>query len=132
MGVTSSTIPDELDEITDEIIGAAVRVHDDLGPGLLEGIYQEALLLELDRQGLSVSAEVEAPVTYRGQDLSRRCRIDLLVEDQVVLEIKAIENIRPVHRAKLLTYLRITEKRVGLLLNFHRSRLVDGIHRIVR
>ena len=119
------------DRITLGIIQAAVEVHRHLGPGLLENIYHECLVRELRIRGLGVISDERIPVYYKGELLNARYHIDLLVEDAVIVELKAIETVLPVHCAQVLTYLRLTEKRVGLLINFNVSYLRQGVRRIV-
>ena len=121
----------EFDEITLAIIQAAIEVHRHLGPGLLENIYQECLTRELSIRGLRLLSDERIPVYYKSQLLDARYQIDLLVEDAVIVELKAIETILPVHCAQVLTYLRLTNKRVGLLINFNVRYLRQGIRRIV-
>ena len=120
-----------LNELTEEIIGAAIEVHRTLGSGLLESAYELALESELRLRGLEVCRQVPVRVNYKGSDLGDAFRIDMLVQNEVVLEIKAVEEIQKIHRAQLLTYLRLSERRLGLLLNFHASVMKDGINRIV-
>lgn len=120
-----------LDRITLSIIQAAIEVHRTLGPGLLEGLYRECLVFELRERGIKLAVEAALPISYKGRSLSSHYRIDLLVEDVVIVELKAIETLLPVHCAQVLTYLRLTEKRVGLLINFNVSYLRQGIRRIV-
>ena len=119
------------DPRTSTIIGAAIEVHRRLGPGLLESAYEECLCHELHLQGLQFRRQVEVPVIYKGLKLDCGYRIDLIVEDTVVIELKAIEHILPVHEAQLITYLRLTGKRVGLLINFNVPLLSSGIVRRV-
>lgn len=120
-----------LDRITLAIIQAAIEVHRILGPGLLESLYRECLVFELRERGLKVVAEELIPIFYKGRPLNGHYRIDLLVEDAVLVEVKSIEAALPVHCAQVLTYLRLTEKRVGLLINFNVSYLRQGVRRIV-
>lgn len=120
-----------LDRITLAIIQAAIEVHRYLGPGLLETLYRECLVFELRARGLKVVVEELIPVFYKGQLLGGHYRVDLLVEDSVIVELKAIETVLPVHCAQVLTYLRLTEKQVGLLSNFNVSYLRQGVRRIV-
>jgi GxxExxY protein len=120
-----------LDRITLAVIQAAIEVHRILGPGLLESLYRECLVFELRERGLRVIAEELVPIFYKGRPLNGKYKIDLLVEDAVVVELKAVEAVAPVHCAQVLTYLRLTEKRVGLLLNFNVSYLKQGVRRIV-
>ena len=113
-------------DLTGSIIGAAIEVHAALGPGLLESAYEECLCRELFLRGLAFRRQVELPVEYKGVKLDCGYRIDILVSDEIVLGLKAIERIAPVHEAQLLTYLRLSKKRVGLLINFAASALNRG------
>jgi GxxExxY protein len=117
-------------ELSGEIIGAAIEVHRILGPGLLESLYEEALVLELELRKIEVSRQVEVPVEYKGYRLANLLRLDLLVSDLIVVEVKSVEHILPVHEAQLLGYLRLTGKRLGLLINFNSAVLSKSIRRI--
>ena len=119
------------EEIGHAIIGAAIRVHSAVGPGLLEGAYETCLLYELEKQDLSVRKQVLIPIRYQDLKIDNGYRLDLLVGDRVVVELKAIETILPVHRAQLLSYLRLGGFKLGYLLNFHVAHLRDGIVRLV-
>lgn len=121
----------KLNHLTHEIIGAAIKVHSKLGPGLLESAYRKFLCHELIRRGLNVQAELALPVSYEGITIDVGYRIDLLVEAQVVVELKAVSRLLPVHRAQLLSHLRLGCYPVGLLINFHSEQLRDGIIRVV-
>jgi|ERR1051325_4433231 GxxExxY protein len=121
----------EQDPLTREIIGGAIEVHRALGPGLLESVYEECLAMELGDRGLEVCRQVPVPVTFKGRKLEIGYRLDLLINDQVVVELKAVEKLAPVHEAQLLSYLRLMDKRVGLILNFHTPYLKDGVLRRV-
>lgn len=118
-------------EIATIVVDSAYKIHTTLGPGLLESVYQAALEYELKNRGLSVTAEQALPVTYEGVHLEIGFRADLVVEDKLIIEIKSVENIQPVHAKQLLTYLRVADKRLGLLINFGVSLIKDGIKRIV-
>ena len=121
-----------INEITDRVLGAAVEVHRRLGPGLLESVYRACLARELRKRGLRVAEEVRVPVVWDGAELDASYRIDLLVEDQVVVEVKAAKQLDPVFTAQTLTYLRVGGYRVGLLINFHVPYLGRGaIKRLV-
>jgi GxxExxY protein len=122
---------DRLDSITRRIIGAAIEVHRHLGPGLLESAYQVCLAYELREMGLKLEEQKPLPVVYRDVKLDCGYRLDLVVEDSVVVEIKAVEQLVPIHDAQLLSYLRLSGKRVGLLVNFHVRVLKNGLKRIV-
>ena len=117
--------------VTGIIIDAAPAVHSTLGPGLLESAYLACLAQELRARGLKVETQVGLPVIYRGIRVDIGYKIDLVVEGTVVVEVKAISRLLPVHEAQLLSYLRLSDRRVGLLINFHVSRLKDGIKRMV-
>ena len=119
------------EEIGHAIIGAAIRVHSAVGPGLLEGAYETCLLYELEKQDLSVRKQVLIPIRYQDLKIDNGYRLDLLVGDRVVVELKAIETILPVHRAQLLSYLRLGGFKLGYLLNFHVAHMREGIVRIV-
>ena len=118
-------------ELTELIIGAAIEVHRALGPGLLEIVYEECLAIELEVRGLKFQRQVPVPIGYKGHEVPANLRIDLLVEGRVIVEVKAVETLLPVHEAQLLTYLRLTDKRVGLLINFNVPALRRGIKRMV-
>jgi len=122
---------DRLDEISRRIIGAAIEVHRHLGPGLLESAYQSCLAFELKQLGLKVEEQKPLPVVYKQVKLDCGYRLDMVVEDEIIVEIKAIEKLLPIHDAQLLSYLRLTKKRVGLLMNFHVPVLKNGLKRIV-
>jgi GxxExxY protein len=122
---------DRLDSITRRIIGSAIEVHRRLGPGLLESAYETCLAFELRRTGLRVEAQKPLPVIYRDVKLDCGYRLDLVVEDSVVVEIKAVDQLAPIHDAQLLSYLRLSGKRVGLLINFHVRVLKNGLKRVV-
>jgi GxxExxY protein len=119
------------EEITGAIIGAAIEVHRNLGPGLLENVYEECLCHELHLREIPFQRQLTIPVSYKGIKLDCGYRIDMLVDSEVVLELKAIEQVLPVHEAQLLTYLRATGKKVGLLINFNVPNLRGGIIRRV-
>ena len=118
-------------ELSGEIIGAAIEVHRVLGPGLLESIYEEAFLAELENRNVQVSRQVEVPVVYKEVRLQNVFRLDFLVADLIVVEVKAVEQILPVHEAQLLSYLRLTQKKLGLLINFNSTVLSKSVRRIV-
>ena len=122
---------ERLDLITRRIIGAAIEVHKAVGPGLLESAYQACLAFELRERNLKVDEQVPLPLLYKEVKLDCGYRIDLIVEDAVIVEIKAVEHLAPIHEAQLLSYLRLTHKTVGLLINFHSRVLKEGLKRIV-
>jgi GxxExxY protein len=119
------------DKITENIIGCAIEVHKALGPGLLESAYQECLYYELTAMGYSVLKEVSQPITYKEITLDHGYRIDLLVENKIVLELKTIEKFTEVHSAQILTYMKLGNYPLGLLLNFHTKLLKNGIKRFI-
>jgi GxxExxY protein len=114
-----------------EIIGASIEVHRELGPGLLESIYESALAIELENRGLPAKRQIELPIKYKGCSLDGRLRLDLLVADCVIVEIKSADRLTEIHRAQLLSYLRLAGRRFGLLINFNVPRLHEGIRRLV-
>jgi len=122
----------ELNRLSSQIIKAAINVHKDLGPGLLESVYQSCMIVELKDLNITVQAEVPLPIFYRGQKVSEEgFRLDLLVEDIVVVELKSVEKVQNLHKKQLLTYLRLAKKPLGLLINFNEVLLKDGITRII-
>jgi GxxExxY protein len=122
----------ELNLLSSKVIEAAINVHKELGPGLFESVYINCLLFELKNMDLEVKSEVPLPVFYRGQKVSEEgFRLDLLVEDKIIVELKSVEKIQPVHKKQLLTYLRLANKPLGLLINFNEPLLKDGITRII-
>jgi GxxExxY protein len=121
---------EDLNQLTERIIGCGIEVHRHLGPGLLEATYEEALCIELSESGLKYGRQVPFPILYKGRRLGEY-RLDLLVEDAVIVEIKSVERIDPVFQAQILTYLKATGKRVGLLMNFNSRLLRDGVKRFI-
>ncbi len=119
------------EELTGEILAAATEVHRELGPGLLESAYEECLCHELSLRGLAFTRQVPLPVAYKGVKLDCGYRLDIVVDDRVISELKSVEQTSPLHKAQLLTYLRLSGKRVGLLLNFNVALLKDGVTRLV-
>ena len=120
-----------LNELSSEIISASIKVHKALGPGLLESVYESALAHELRKNGLLVSCQVSIPVMYDGTVLQSGFRADMVVNDEVIVELKSIDNVLPLHKKQLLTYLRLAGKPLGLLINFNVEILKDGITRII-
>jgi GxxExxY protein len=118
--------------LTDRIIGGAIRVHRALGPGLLESAYQACLCREFELEGIAFEAEVELPLSYRGTEIKPGYRIDLMVEGAVVVELKSVTKLLPVHEAQLLTYMKLTGRTTGLLFNFNVPVLKDGMRRLLR
>jgi GxxExxY protein len=123
-------IPKQLDDLAALVVDAAFTVHKALGPGLLESAYQACLEIELARRGVSYVAQPALPIRYAGTTVEDAYRLDLLVGDQLVVELKAVDSLLPIHCAQLLTYLRLSSKRLGLLINFNTPLIKDGIKRI--
>ena len=120
------------EELTQQVIGAAIEVHRALGPGLLESAYEECLCHEFNLRGISFERERPLPVEYKGVKLDCGYRLDLIVENRVILEIKCVEHVLPVHEAQLLTYLKLSGRQLGLLINFNVTLIKNGIRRVVR
>ena len=127
----SNEVQNSPDPLTEKVIGCAIEVHRVLGPGLLESAYQRCLALELRNLGLQFDTEVPMPVRYKNEILDCGYRADMLIEKSVLLELKAVETILPIHQAQLLTYMKLSGIRIGLLINFYQSRLIDGLKRFI-
>ena len=121
----------ELNWLSEKVIGCAIEVHRQLGPGLLESVYEESLCYELAAEGLSFVRQKQVPIAYKSRSLSTPLRLDLLVEELLILEIKAKDEIHPIDKQQLLTYLRLCNLQLGLLINFNVTKLVNGISRVV-
>jgi GxxExxY protein len=119
-----------IDELTELVIGCAIAVHRTMGPGLLESVYRDCLVIELTLAGLRVSVEHRVPLEYRGQRIRNDLRIDLLVDGRLIVEIKAVDHLHPVHQAQVITYLKLSGCPAGLLLNFNASSLRAGLKRL--
>jgi GxxExxY protein len=124
-------LPDEVNEVARKVVDAAYAVHKALGPGLLEGVYELCLAHEVTKKGLTAERQVNLPIDYAGVRLESGLRIDMLVGQRVIVEIKAVETILPVHKAQLLTYLKLSGYRLGLLINFNVPLIKDGISRMI-
>lgn len=124
-------VPESRDPLTEKVIGCAIEVHRILGPGLLESAYQRCLLLEPRLAGLAVEAEMPMPVRYKDEVLDCGYRADMLIAKSLILELKAVEEILPIHQAQILTYMKLAGIHLGLLINFHQSRLIDGLKRFI-
>ena len=123
---------EELDNLATRIIGCAISVHKELGAGLLENVYKQCLKIALEEEGLKVESEVPLPVCFRGRKITDEgYRLDLLVEDTIILELKSVSQLAEVHAKQLGTYLRLADKRLGLLINFNETLLKNGIKRII-
>jgi len=119
------------EELTEKIIGAAIEVHKYWGPGLLESTYEKSLAIELEKRGVPFKRQVELELSYKGVSLGEEFRLDLIVGDKVVVELKVVKELAPIHEAQLLTYMKLTNCKVGLLLNFNVPVLKQGIKRLV-
>lgn len=119
----------DYNRLTDSIIAAAIEVHKELGPGLLESVYEVCLVSVLKSKGVSVKRQVVLPVFFKGEQLEKEFVIDILVENNIVLELKSVEAILPIHEAQLVTYLKLSDKKLGLLINFNVPLLKEGIRR---
>ena len=118
-------------EIATQIIDSSLKIHRALGPGLLESVYEEALAYEFTKKNIAYSRQADIPVHYDGQKLGIGFRADLIIENKVIIELKSVENVQPVHKKQLLTYLKLTGLKLGLLINFNEALIKDGITRIV-
>lgn len=125
-------IPDELNVIAARVVDAALEVHRKLGPGLLESVYEACLCYEFSKRGLQFRSQVNWPIQYDTVRIEVGMRLDLLVEEQLIVELKAVEKMTPLFDAQMLTYLKLAEKRLGLLINFNVSLLKDGVKRMIR
>ncbi len=121
----------DLNEISGAVVDAGMKVHSALGPGLLESAYEACLVHELKKRGLALASQVALPVAYDGVRIDVGYRIDLIVEDSVVVELKAVEALLPIHQAQLLSYLKLSSRKLGLLINFNVLHLKEGIKRVV-
>jgi len=124
-------VPPDTERLASQVVDAAFKVHSALGPGLLESVYETCLLHELKGRNLKSQRQVALPIVYEGLRISSGLRLDLLIEERVVVELKAVEKILPVFNAQLLTYLKLSGHRLGLLINFNVPRIKDGIRRII-
>jgi GxxExxY protein len=120
-----------LNELSYKIIGCAIEVYKTLGPGLLESVYEKALVHELSLIGIPVKSQVEVEMSYKGVNIGEGLRLDLLVDDRIIVEFKSVEEIKSVHYKQLLTYLKLMDKRLGLLINFNVTDIMQGINRVV-
>ncbi len=127
---TEDTELDILNKVTEQVIGCAIEVHRNLGPGLLESIYESALCIEFDLNKINYKCQVIIPVQYKNRKLGD-FRLDLLVEDKVIVELKAVSNLSTIYNAQVLSYLRMAGKRIGLLINFNEALLKNGIERLI-
>lgn len=121
----------DYNEISFEIIGSSIEVHKNLGPGLLENIYEECLCFELNEKGIKTQRQVILPVNYKSKILDLGYRADIMVDDQVIIELKSIEDFHPIHEAQILTYLKLSKCKLGLLMNFNVTKMRNGIRRFI-
>jgi len=122
---------EELNKITEKIIGAAIEVHRTLGPGLWESTYETCPMYELTLLGLKVESQVTLPVVYKNVKLDCGYRLDLLIDNEIVVELKSVDTLLPIHTAQILSYLKLSRKTLGLLINFNVNKLIDGVHRVI-
>ena len=120
-----------LNDLSYKVIGCAMEVYKTLGPGLLEAAYEKALIHELTLAGIPVQSQVEVAMSYKGVNIGEGLRLDLLVDNQLIVELKSVEELKPVHHKQLLTYLKLMDKRLGLLINFNVTDIMHGINRVV-
>ena len=119
------------DALSRDVIGAAIEVHRTMGPGLIESIYEKCLMRELKLQGILAKRQLSVPVEYKGYTFEESLRLDIFVEDCLLLELKSVEKVHPIHKAQLLSYMKLIDVPVGLLFNFHELQMRDGIHRMI-
>ena len=122
---------EELNHLSKEILDSAISVHREMGPGLLESVYEHCLLKELELRGIFAENQVPVPLVYKGYNLNKDYRIDILVEKEIIIELKAVEFVLPVHEAQIISHLKLTDKRLGFLINFNVPLLKDGFRRFV-
>ena len=119
------------DRLSHEAIGAAIEVHRRMGPGLIESIYEKCLLRELELRSISACRQVKVPIEYKGYKFENDLKLDIYIEDCLILELKSVEKVLPVHKAQLMSYMKLLNAPIGLIMNFHSDRMTDGIHRMV-
>jgi GxxExxY protein len=129
--VVKEPIPASLNRVSGKVVNAAYRVHHELGPGLLESVYEACLAHELAEDGLKIDTQVILPVTYKNITVASGLKLDILVENEIILELKSVEALLPIHQAQLFTYLKLSKKRLGLLINFNVTNIRQGIKRLV-
>lgn len=122
---------EKLNHLSKEILAAAITVHKEMGPGLLESVYELCLLKELQLRGIKAENQILIPLFYKGEQLNKDFRIDILVENEIVIELKAVDMLLPVHDAQIISYLKLTNKKLGFLINFNVSLLKEGFNRFV-
>ena len=122
---------EKYNQLSREILDASITVHKEMGPGLLESVYEHCLLKELELRGIFAENQVRVPLIYKGFDLNKDYRIDILVEKEIIIELKAVENVLPVHEAQIISHLKLTDRRLGFLINFNVTLLKQGFRRFV-
>ena len=122
---------EELNELASRIIGAAIEVHKQTGPGLLESVYETCLIEELKMRGIKAEQQVKLPIIYKGKKLEKFYVVDILVEDEIILELKCVQELHPIHEVQVVTYLKLANKRLGYLMNFNVTQMIKGIKRKV-
>ncbi len=130
-GDTENMNKEYINKLSGIILDSAIEVHRNLGPGLLESVYEVCLCKELDLKGIKYLRQVYLPVSYKGEQLDADYKIDILVENEIIVELKSVEQMHPVYEAQLLTYLKLADKKLGLLINFNVPRLIDGYRRML-
>ena len=125
-------LPSELEDLSGALVDSAFKVHQTLGPGLLESVYEACLCVELTKRGISYETQAPVPLVYEGVNIEAGLRLDLLVEKSIVLELKSVDKLLPIHHSQLLTYLKLTNLRLGLLINFNVGMFKEGVKRIIR
>ena len=128
---TFNSIPSEINAIGTRIVDSAIKVHKALGPGLLESVYEECMFYELQKRSLTIKKQVPVPIEYRDQKLRTELRLDLLIEQCIIVELKSVGEMNPIYEAQLMTYLRLSKLRLGFLINFNVPLIKDGIKRMV-
>jgi GxxExxY protein len=126
-----SMIRDQYNKFSREILDASITVHREMGPGLLESVYEHCLMKELELRGIIAESQVRVPLIYKGFDLKKDYRIDILVEKEIIIELKAVEIVLPVHEAQIISHLKLTDRRLGFLINFNVPLLKEGFRRFV-
>ncbi len=122
----------ELEELSRTLVDSAFKVHQTLGPGLLESVYEDCLCVELEQRGIGYEVQAPVPLVYEGVRIEAGLRLDLVVEKSIILEIKAVEKLLPIHKSQLLTYLKLSDLRLGLLINFNVAMFKEGVRRVIR
>lgn len=122
---------DKLNQISSEVVDAIYSTHKELGAGLLENVYEMCLCIELDNRNIKYRCQVELPIIYKGKKINSTYRIDILIEDSIILELKSVENLLPIHQAQLLTYLKLSHLKLGFLVNFNVPLIKNGIKRMI-